>query len=202
MPSTSKATSKPAGKKLTKAQEAKVAAVLGKDALANEAAHKISEEQRHAERRATPPRNAMDFAVQQLSAPVAPAVGTPPVLSAEFLAAKAELEAKFGIQVTPASAKASKVKAEKIQQNEVTRPATSTLCGKIWAAADAISAEIHGVCPIALLKGHEDVKGVNDHTIKTQYARWRQFNGVSGRLPKIHAVHQVAGQYEGVPEVK
>lgn len=169
--------------------------------------HVIPEEQRVADRRADDiaksdaANAAMQFAVQQLTAPVAPQLPqltTPPAAQAAFEAELAALQAKHGVtaQVTIKPPKAVKDK-----RNDVTRPSATSICGKIWAAADAISDHIHGVCSIASLKEHEATKGVNEHTIKTQYARWRQFNGVKGRLPKIHAVHQQEGEYDGLKPV-
>jgi hypothetical protein len=160
--------------------------------------HSITPEQRQADRRAdaTVVKDAMEFAVQQLSTPVA---HTPPAAMDAFKAELAALQAKHGI--APAAVKVKAPKADKVQSNGVTRPGAATLCGKIWAAADRISQDIHGVCPVALLKKAPEVVGVNDHTIKTQYARWRQYNGVTGRLPTIATVHQVVGEYNDLPTV-
>jgi len=128
---------------------------------------------------------------------------TPPAILESYNRELAELQARHNL--TPAQLAAlhptskSKQTADKqdklakpakVQQNGVTRPALTTTCGLIWAAADEISAQVHGVCPIALLKQHKSVLGINDHTVKTQYARWRLFNGIKGRLQTIHAVHQ------------
>lgn len=157
--------------------------------------HEITEEQRKADRRADEQvkTDAMSqFVAQTLN--TAP-LTTPPSAQAAFEKDLAELKAKHGITAT---VKVSAPKVAKVQSNGVTRPAAETTCGKIWSTADAISAATHGVCPIAALKEHADMKGINEHTIKTQYAKWRMFNGVTGRLPRIHAVHQTAGEYEGL----
>ena len=187
------ATKKPAAKPLSMPKEAKgpTKAQLKKAAaLGLMPESEITEEQRVAERRSNA---AMSFSVQQLSAPQAPALITPPAVTDKFKEELAALQAKHGI--VPSAVKVSTPRAEKIIQHGITRPNPETLCGKIWAAADELSATSHGVATIASLKLHSNTQGVNEHTIKTQYARWRAFNGVTGRLPKIHAVHQVQGEY-------
>jgi hypothetical protein len=157
----------------------------------------ITEEQRKADRRADDitKNDAMARFVAQQTGETKPKVDI-----AAFEAEMAALKAKYGVT---AEVKVKASKGDKIVQNGVTRPAASTLCGKIWAAADRISQRIHSVAPIALLREDPELKGVNDHTIKTQYAKWRAFNNVSGRLPRIQAVHQPAeGIYnEALPHI-
>jgi hypothetical protein len=206
MKSAQSASSKAAGKSKqpTKAQ---LAAAAKANLEKPKDDHNIAEEQRVADRRAdeqikTDKKNAMDFAVQQLTTPVAgsqPQLKTPNAATEQFKKELAELQAKHGIVAPPAKP----ARADKIQSNGVTRPGAETLCGKIWAAADEISRNIHGVASQALLKQHPATQGVNEHTIKTQYARWRAFNGISGRLPTIHAVHQSPqGEYaEAMPNI-
>lgn len=169
--------------------------------------------------RATAPgRRASDvmaFSMQQLSVPTAPQ--PKPVMDApaaaiskfneelELLKQKHNIPSSAGIVpqlVTPDTP--PREKAAKVQRNGVTRPGENTLCGKIWAAADELSAASKSVASIAALKDHAATKGVNDHTIKTQYARWRLFNGIKGRMPTIHTVQQVAAPWNppfgNVPE--
>ncbi len=163
-------------------------------------AHEPSEEQRKADRRADDIVKADAFAtfVAQGTGASAP-IETPPAAMEDFQKKLAALKAEYGVT---AEVKVKAAKAVKNVQNEVTRPAENTTCGKIWALADSISAATHSICPIAALKEHSDLKGVNDHTIKTQYAKWRKFNGVVGRLPKLHATHQVQGEYDGLKPVE
>lgn len=160
----------------------------------------VTEEQRMGDRRANDIVKADAFAafVAQATAPAAP-LETPPAAMAEFKAKMAALQAEYGVN---ADVKLKAPKQTKNVQNDVTRPAENTMCGKIWATADAISVATHGICPIAALKEHSAMQGVNDHTIKTQYAKWRKFNGVVGRLPKLHAVNQVQGEYAGLTPVE
>jgi hypothetical protein len=79
-----------------------------------------------------------------------------------------------------ADLKVEKSKTAKVQQNDITRPAAGTLCGLIWATCDELTATHGSPAQIAQLKASESVKQVNDHTVKTQYARWRKFNGIVG----------------------
>ncbi len=172
-----------------KAEKATPAAVKARKAPATKAVERSA-----ADRRADA---SMQFAVQQLSTPVAvpQAPQTPPAAINTFAAELAALQAKHG--VVAKAVKVTAPKADKVQQNGITRPAAHTLCGVIWKAADDISAAIHGVCSIAALREHEEVKVVNSHTVKTQYARWRAYNGVHGRLPTIQAT-ATQGAYDGM----
>lgn len=179
-------------KKPTKAQ----LAAQAKANMETTPVHEISAEQKEADAKANEQvkKDAMsNFVAQQLGHK------TPPAALEAFNKGLEELKAKHGVTV---DVKIKPAKADKKVQNGVTRPAENTLCSKIWSTADAISAATHSVCPIAALKEHEDMKAVNDHTVKTQYAKWRQFNGVVGRLPKIHAVHQTQGEYAGMKPIE
>lgn len=186
-------------KSTSKTQAAKDAAAV-KANLEKHEEHVITDEQRAADAQAneTVKNDVMANFVNQLSGGAAPAVGTPPAAMDEFNAKLAALKKEFGVNV---EVKVKPAKADKLQQHGVTRPAENTTCGKIWATADAISHQTHGVAAIAALKEHPAMKDVNDATLKTQYARWRQFNGITGRLPKLHAVHQQQGEYPGIPEM-
>ncbi len=122
------------------------------------------------------PRNksfdAMQFAVQQLSAPVAPQLVTPDAAIQSYNEAHKALKAQFGI-----TTKATRVK---IEQNGVSRPGPDNLCGKIWAALDTMDE-----ATIKNLMHHFDSLklDINIHTMKTQFARWRSFNGIT-KQPK------------------
>jgi hypothetical protein len=161
----------------------------------NDKPAEVPAEQRAAEKKGNV--DVMAFAVQQLSAPAQ--LSTPPAVLDTFQEELKALQLRHGI--APTAVKIAKPKVDKVQRNGITRPAVETLCGKIWAACDELSGTSHGVATIAALKIHPAVVSVNGHTIKTQYARWRQFNGVTGRLPKITSVHQVAGEYDGLQPI-
>ena len=90
-------------------------------------------------------------------------------------AAKAEADAK-------AKAEREAKKGAKITQNDVTRPAADTKCGKLWDLADSLSATKGS--PVSL-KELGDAAAADNHskaTLSTQYGRWRKFYGISGRV--------------------
>lgn len=156
----------------------------------------VSEDQRKGDRRANDQIKAdaaMKFNVAQATAqPTADA-------KAEFDRRVAELAKEMGIQ---AKVTTKQPRSSGIVQNGITRPAPGTKCAVIFDLADKLSTEMNGVVAIATLKAREELKEFNDHTLKTQYQRWRKFHNVSGRLPRIHAVHQVQGQYEALEPKK
>jgi hypothetical protein len=101
--------------------------------------------------------------------------------SAQAKAAKeAEKKAK-------AEAKASKAKVKQPNQNGVTRPTPDGSCGKVWALADSMSAHLKQPVPISTLIVETRKHNLNDATTRTQYARWKVYNGVVGAVPKIPA---------------
>lgn len=158
----------------------------------------VPPEQREGERRQSKSDASMKFSTAALSTPAA----HPPALSAEqqnqakFLEAQAELAKKFGVNL-PAVAQ-PKAASTRLQANGITRPATGTTTGNVWAAADAISASQGGSpAQVSQVKAHPLMQGVNDHTVKTQYSRWRQFNGIKGRIQIIKPV-QAEGNDAGL----
>lgn len=68
------------------------------------------------------------------------------------------------------------------QQNGITRPRPETACGQAWALFDAMSAKMQGPVPVAYALQGAEAKGLNKDTAKTQYARWKSFNGIVGRV--------------------
>lgn len=149
----------------------------------------------------TPPAALAEAAKQAEATPNAPNPVTPKAISDEFLAKLADLKKEFGIADEPApatgKAKADKAAAaDKDAKNGITRPADGTKCGRIWTAADQISASQHTIAAIAVVKHHELVKGIPEATIKTQYARWRQYNGIKGRLQTIAVRKTPEGVYD------
>lgn len=102
-------------------------------------------------------------------------------------AAKAEAKTKKEADVkAKADAKAAAEKAKEStkmpEQNGVRRPKPEGSCGKVWALADKLSAELGQPVPIANLSAAASAEGINDSTIRTQYALWRKFFGITGRV--------------------
>ena len=79
---------------------------------------------------------------------------------------------------------AEKVKVVMPSQHGITRPRPDGACGKVWAIADAESARLGQPVPISMLAPLCKDAGLNDATTRTQYARWKQFNGVFGPVAK------------------
>lgn len=84
---------------------------------------------------------------------------------------------------------AAKIANQMPMQNGARRPRPLTLCGQAWALADKLSADLGQPVPIKQLLEASKVEGLNEGNVRTEYARWRKFNGVTGRisLPKPEA---------------
>lgn len=67
-------------------------------------------------------------------------------------------------------------------QNDVTRPRPETACGQAWALMDELTTKLNSPAPIGLVLQASEKKGLNYDTVKTQYARWKKFNGIVGRV--------------------
>lgn len=68
------------------------------------------------------------------------------------------------------------------KQNDITRPRPDTACGNAWALMDELSGKLKQPVPISILLQAAEQKGLNYDTVKTQYARWKKFNGIEGRV--------------------
>jgi colicin import membrane protein len=88
-----------------------------------------------------------------------------------------------------AEAKAAKAAAAKMpEQNGVRRPTPEGKCGKAWAIFDALSAAKGG--PVSIAEALVEAKRQtdsgefvhNESNVKAEYARWRKFFGVTGRI--------------------
>lgn len=88
------------------------------------------------------------------------------------------------------AAKAAEREANRMpEQNGIRRPKPDTKCGRAWAIADELSAKFGQPTPIKELLEAAEAEGLNEGNIKAEYARWRKFYGVTGRiaLPKTEA---------------
>ncbi len=103
--------------------------------------------------------------------------------AAEAEAKKAEREAKAKAKTEEAERKSKEREAKRMpEQNGVRRPGPDGLCGKVWALADAMSAEMAQPVPVASLLERGTAQGLNTANIRTEYARWKKFHGLSGRI--------------------
>jgi hypothetical protein len=85
-----------------------------------------------------------------------------------------------------AAAEAAKQASKQPEQNGVRRPKPETTCGKCWAVYDRLAGERGGVAAIGDAKPELEAMGINDATIRTQYAHWRKFNGITGRVESVN----------------
>lgn len=117
---------------------------------------------------------------------------------AEAVAKKANREAEKAAKKEAAEAEKAAKKAEKEQakldavaakeaarmpeQNGIRRPKPEGLCGRAWAIFDSISAK-HG-SPASVKESLEEAvpQGLKEGNVKAEYARWRKFHGITGRI--------------------
>lgn len=123
---------------------------------------------------------AKDAAAQLAKQEKANAAAAAKAAAAAAKQAKADEKAKAAEEAK--AAKAAKAAVKQPEQNSIVRPKADTNCGKIWAIADSLSAKIGAPVTIKALDEIARAEGYNEATIKTQYARWRKFHGVTGRL--------------------
>ena len=100
---------------------------------------------------------------------------------------EAEKKKKAEEKAAAKAAKEAEKEANKMpEQNGVRRPKPETLCGKVWAEADRLSNALGQATPVRNLIDSMVPQGMNEGNIKAEYARWRKFNGITGRvaLPK------------------
>lgn len=104
--------------------------------------------------------------------------------AAEAEAKAAELKAKEDKKTADLAAKEAKKQPE---QNGIRRPGSDGACGKCWALFDKLSAEFKQPTPIkqAMAEGLAQTPSLDPSTIRTQYARWKKFHGISGSVPAL-----------------
>lgn len=102
---------------------------------------------------------------------------------AEKKAKKAELEAKKQAKIEAAAAtKAEKEAAKQPEQNGVRRRAPGSKCGRIWEICDTLSAQLGQPTPVKNVLDIAQAEGLHPTTIRCQYAHWKKFNGLEGRI--------------------
>lgn len=102
---------------------------------------------------------------------------------AEREAAKqAKIDAKEAAKAAKEAEKAAKEASRQPEQNGIRRPGPEGLCGQVWGLADKLSQELGQAVPIANLLEAGVAAGLNPSNIRTEYARWKKFHGLSGRI--------------------
>jgi len=103
----------------------------------------------------------------------------------------AEKEAFKAAKKAERRAKKEAVEAEKpvkepkpalIEQNSVKRPNSTGKTGQVWNLADKLSSEKGSPVSIAELRAETDKYGANTNMVSTQYAAWKKFHGIAGRI--------------------
>ena len=109
---------------------------------------------------------------------------------AKEAAKKAATEQKEAEKLAKAEAK-EKAKADAIaareaarqpEKNGIRRPKPEGLCGQAWAIFDSVSAR--NGAPASIKESLEVAKeqALNEGNVKAEYARWRKFYAISGRV--------------------
>lgn len=114
---------------------------------------------------------------------------------AEKEAAKAAKEAEKAAKAAErqaakeakAAEKAAKAAVKMPEQNGVRRPRPGGLCAKAWEIADSISQKLGSPAPVADVLEVAIAEGLNPGNVKAEYARWRKFHGVTGRIVRSKA---------------
>lgn len=77
---------------------------------------------------------------------------------------------------------AAKEAAKMPEQNGVRRPKPDGKCGRAWAIFDSISQKNGAPASIAEAMEVAKAEGQNEANVRAEYARWRKFHGVTGRI--------------------
>lgn len=106
--------------------------------------------------------------------------------SAEAKAKKeADKKAKADEKAAVKTAKESTKKAKQPEQNGVRRPAPEGKCGQAWALFDKMSADAGQPIPIGDAIKASDAMGLNQANVRCEYARWKKFYGIAGRVAAL-----------------
>lgn len=97
---------------------------------------------------------------------------------------EAKAKEKEAKEQAKADAKAAREAARMPEANGVRRPKPETACGKAWAIFDELSAKRGEPCAIGDALEVAKEKGLNAGNVRCEYAAWRKYYGVSGRVEK------------------
>ena len=68
------------------------------------------------------------------------------------------------------------------EQNGVRKPSVGTLCRAAWDLFDAVTMEMGQTAPISYVLPVALAKNLNEANVKAEYARWKKYHGISGRV--------------------
>lgn len=99
---------------------------------------------------------------------------------------------KAAAEQAKVDAKAAKEAAKQPEQNGVRRPKAEGLCGQAWTLFDSMSRGLGRPVPIADVLAEGGKQKLNPGNMRTEYARWKKFNGISGQVAKTVVTPPVA----------
>lgn len=153
------------------------------------AAAKAAKEQKAAEAKAAKEAKAKERADKKAAADKEKADKKAAVEAEKAAKVKAKEDAKAAKEAekkAKADAKAAAVAAREStrqpEQNGVRRPGPDGKCGQVWTLADSLSNQLGQAVPIANLLEAAKAAGMNESNTRTEYARWKKFNGLTGRI--------------------
>jgi hypothetical protein len=77
-----------------------------------------------------------------------------------------------------------KIEKDRPTANGITRPSSGTTCARVWELAEELTAAMGRTAPLSVVVDTAKAQGINQFTTRTQYACWRKFNGIVGRVGK------------------
>lgn len=108
------------------------------------------------------------FAMAQLTAP------SNNVQAAEPAKDKRQQAASTGV----------KIEKNRETRNNVTRPSAGTTCATVWDLCGEMTASKGSTVALSELVEEAIKRQINQFTARTQYARWRAFNGIKDRVTR------------------
>lgn len=78
--------------------------------------------------------------------------------------------------------KAEKEAKKEPEQNGVRKPSVGTLCRAAWDLFDAVSVTLGQPAPISFVLQVGVDRGLNEANLKAEYARWKKYSGIEGRV--------------------
>lgn len=79
------------------------------------------------------------------------------------------------------------------EQNGIRRPKPDTLCGKAWGIFDQVSGKNGAPASIGESMELAKAQGLNEANVRAEYARWRKFHGITGRIEAPKAASAESG---------
>jgi hypothetical protein len=140
------------------------------------AAEKQAEKERIAAEKAEAKRVKAEEAAQKKAEREAAKAAKAEEAAAKKAAAEAERERK------KAEAEAAREASKQPIQNGIRRPKPDGKCGQAWAVFDAVSEKNGSPASIGESMEIAKAEGQNEANVRAEYARWRKFHGLSGRI--------------------